>query len=162
VVAEMITESVYPQEELAIYSQNSQQRLKVALQKNDFVAGRLIDACLFGEKHPYGTYNNLEDYAALQREELSAFYDHYYRNGRCVIFVAGKIPGNLLEQLENIFGKLPLRSHNSPEKEIMHALEPSSQKKQLVINDPNGVQAAIRILRPFPIASIPIFRKYWY
>ena len=29
VVAEMITDSIYPEEELAIYKQNSQQRLKV-------------------------------------------------------------------------------------------------------------------------------------
>lgn len=159
VVAEMISESVYPQEELSIFIQNSQQRLKVGLQKNDFVAGRLIDAYLFGENHPYGKYNNLEDYAALQREDLVKFYQHYYQNGRCVIFVAGKIPADLLNQLEQQFGKLPLRSHTSEEAQIVHPLEPAAQKKFSVTNDPDGVQAAIRIVRPFPNRHHPDFQK---
>ena len=54
VVAELITDAVFPGEELAIYQQNSQQRLKVNLQKSEFVAGRLIDSFLFGPAHPYG------------------------------------------------------------------------------------------------------------
>ena len=159
VVAEMITEAVYPEEELAIYSQNSQQRLKVGLQKNDFVAGRLIDSYLFGEKHPYGTYNNLEDYSALRREELVSFYNQYYKNGRCIIFAAGKIPRDLEQQLENNFGKLPIHSHRSAAKEIIHPLQPAAQKKYVITNDPNGVQAAIRIVRPFPNRLHPDFQK---
>jgi len=159
VVSEMITEAVYPEEELAIYSQNSQQRLKVGLQKNDFVAGRLIDSYLFGEKHPYGTYNNLEDYAALRRDELVSFYNQYYKNGRCIIFAAGKIPGDLEQQLENYFGKLPIKSHRSAGNEIIHPLQPSAQKKYVITNDPNGVQAAIRIVRPFPNRQHPDFQK---
>jgi len=159
VVAELITEAVYPEEELAIYSQNSQQRLKVGLQKNDFVAGRLIDSYLFGEKHPYGTYNNLEDYAALRREELVSFYNQYYKNGRCIIFAAGKIPGDLEQQLENYFGKLPIHSHRTTGNEIIHPLQPSAQKKYVITNDPNGVQAAIRIVRPFPNRQHPDFQK---
>ena len=63
VVAEMMQDATFPQEELDIYKQNAQQRLKVNLQKGEFVAGRLIDAYLFGENHPYGKYMNLEDYA---------------------------------------------------------------------------------------------------
>ena len=159
VVAEMITEATYPEEELATYSQNSQQRLKVGLQKSDFVAGRLIDAYLFGEKHPYGTYNNLEDYSALKREELTALYNRYYKNGRCIIFVAGKIPPTLVKQLEDHFGKLPLRSHRTPEKEIVHIVQPAKEKKHFITNDPDGVQAAIRIVRPFPNRHHPDFQK---
>ncbi len=159
VVAEMITDAVYPEEELAIYSQNSQQRLKVGLQKNDFVAGRLIDSYLFGEKHPYGTYNNLEDYAALRREELVSFYNQYYKSGRCIIFAAGKIPADLEQQLENHFGKLPIHSHHSAGNEIIHPLQPAAQKKYVITNDPNGVQAAIRIVRPFPNRLHPDFQK---
>ena len=67
VVAEIITDSVFPEEELLIYKQNSQQRLKVSLQKCEFVAGQLIDAYLFGEDHPYGKYSRLEDYEAIAK-----------------------------------------------------------------------------------------------
>ncbi len=88
VVSELIQDSVFPQEELNIYVQNAKQRLKVNLQKGEFVAGRLIDAYLFGEDHPYGKYTNLEDFAGVTREDVVSFYNNHYKEGRCVIFLA--------------------------------------------------------------------------
>ena len=108
VVAELISDAQIPEEELSIFRKNMQQRLQVSLMKNDFVAGRLIDAFLFGEQHPYGKYSSMEDYAALQRADILAFYQRYYQRGRCAIFVAGKIPSDLMSQLEKYFGQLPL------------------------------------------------------
>ena len=159
VVAELVTDSVFPQEELNIYQQNSQQRLKVNLKKGEFVAGRLIDAYLFGNDHPYGKYMNLEDYSAVQREDVVSFYDRYYRQGRCVIFVAGKLPANLINTLEQHFGTLPLKGHTAPGENIQHPLQPAAQKKYQIINDKEGVQSAIRIARPFPNRHHPDFQK---
>ena len=159
VVAEIITGSVFPEEELLIYKQNAQQRLKVSLQKCEFVAGQLIDASLFGENHPYGKYSKLEDYDALQREEILEFYKEYYQNGRCVIFAAGKLPSDLPEQLEQYFGKLSLRAHTSKDQIVTHAVTPATEKKQHITIDPQGVQTAIRIARPFPNRHHPDFQK---
>lgn len=159
VVAEVVQESTFPQEELNIYVQNSQQRLKVNLQKGEFVAGRLIDAYLFGEKHPYGKYLNLEDYATVQREDVQAFYDTYYRNGRCVIFAAGKLPKDFIESLEKYFGHLPLKARTGAAEAIQHPLQPAVQKKYKIINDPDGVQSAIRLARPFPNRHHPDFQR---
>jgi len=159
VVAEIITDSVFPEEELLIYKQNSQQRLKVSLQKCEFVAGQLIDAYLFGNDHPYGKFSRLEDYEALQREEIQRFYKEYYQNGRCVIFAAGKLPPDLPEQLEQYFGKLPLRAHTSKDKIVTHPVTPATEKKQHITIDPQGVQTAIRIARPFPNRHHSDFQK---
>ena len=159
VVAELIADSILPEEEMNIYKVNAQQRLKVSLQKSEFIAGRLIDAYLFGETHPYGKYNNLEDYAALQQADLFDFYKRYYREGRCVIFVSGKIPSTLVPQLELHFGKLPLRNHREGSGDPVHQPQPAEQRKSFVINDPDGVQAAIRIGRPFPGRHHPDFQK---
>jgi Predicted Zn-dependent peptidases len=159
VVAELVTGSVFPEEELAIYKQNAQQRLRVNLAKSEFVAGRLIDAYLFGENHPYGKYLNLEDYDAVQRNTLLQFFDTYYRHGRCVIFAAGKLPANLISSLEQHFGKLPMKGHTAETKTVQHALQPAAQKKYNIVNDPDGVQSAIRIARPFPNRLHPDFQK---
>lgn len=158
-VEELITESAFPQEELDIFKQNSQQRLKVNLQKSDFVAGRLIDAQLFGDKHPYGRYSMPEDYAALQREQLVEFYENYYKKGNCVIFIAGHIPEDLLAQMESLFGGLPLQPHHSLIAQTDHPIVRATEKKTFIQNDPNGVQAAIRIARPFPNRHHPDFQK---
>jgi zinc protease len=114
VVAELIMDSVYPQEELDIYKKNGQQRLQVSLKKSEFVAGRLIDAYLYGKDHPYGKYSSLEDYQALEREELLRYYRQYYQQGTVRIIVAGKLPPNLFRELEQYFGHLPLRTPGGP------------------------------------------------
>jgi len=167
VVAELITDSVYPKEELDIYKKNGQQRLQVNLKKAEFVAGRLIDAYLYGPTHPYGKYSSLEDFQALEPEELKAFYDKYYKNGACRIFVAGKLPPGLIGLLEDHFGGLPLHAPAKgtatvppgPLSASTYTITPATQKKYNIVNDPGGVQASIRIARNFPNRHHPDFQK---
>jgi predicted Zn-dependent peptidase len=155
VVRELLTDSVLPEEELATYQQNMKQRLKVNLKKSDFIAGRLIDAYLYGEQHPYGKYTSEEDFNKLNRQQLLDFYDRYYRQGKFVLFVAGKPPADMERLLNENFGDLnndtvaagPISSHRSEE------------KKFRVTNDKDGVQGSIRIARPFPNRHHPDFLK---
>jgi predicted Zn-dependent peptidase len=95
-VEELITDSIFPEEELAIFNKIRNTRLSVSLKKSEFVASRLIDSYLYGEKHPYGKYTSHAEYDALNREELISFYNKYYKNGNCVIFTAGKLPLDFL------------------------------------------------------------------
>ncbi len=157
VVREMITDSVFTEEELDIYKQNSKQRLKVNLQKSDFVATRLIDAYLFGEDHPYGKYTNPEDLDALNSQLLKDFFNQYYLNGQCVIFVSGKLPADIETQLNNAFGNLSLKPFNNQLSTIMQT--PAAEKKYRIQNDADGVQGAIRIARHFPNRHHPDFMK---
>jgi predicted Zn-dependent peptidase len=155
VMREMITDANFPESELDIFKQNSQQKLQVNLKKCDFVANRLIDAYLFGEDHPYGKYLSAENYQALSTDQLKAHFQQYYVNGRAVIFVAGKLPADLFEQLNQQFGDLAITKNGKslPAQQLI----PAVQKKQHISNDPNGVQAAIRIARPFPNRHHPDF-----
>lgn len=159
-VKELVTDAIFPQEELDIFKQNMKQRLTVNLKKSEFVASRLIDAYLYGEHHPYGVYSRHEDWDALQREELVAFYKKYYSEGRCIIFTAGKLPADLPQLLNEQFGHLPL-SRPDLTKVPFHALQPSSEngKPIRLTNDPDGVQGAIRLGRPFPNRHHPDFMK---
>lgn len=156
-VAEILAESVFPQTELEIYRQNQQQRLQVNLRKCDFVANRLIDVSLFGPQHPYGKYTTAPDYDALQREELESFYNDYYVNGKCILFVAGKLPADIYQQLNKNFGSLPFNKDFIMKKK--YDTIPAGEKKSYIINDENGVQAAIRMARHFPNRHHPDFIK---
>lgn len=155
VMREMLTDSVFPEDELDIFKQNSKQKLSVSLQKCDFVANRLIDSYLFGEQHPYGKYLVAEDYDGLTTGQMKAHYQQYYVNGSAVIFVAGKLPADLFEQMNKQFGDLTITPKTG--KPIINIALPASQKQNLISNDPNGVQAAIRIARPFPNRHHPDF-----
>lgn len=157
VVAELITECIFPEEELAIYKQNQKQRLEVNLKKCDFIANRLIDEYVYGFHHPYGKYTSTLDYDQLQRDELTRFYKRFYAEGKCLVFVAGKPPANLAEQLNAGFGHLNLNTKAMPE--IVYNVETADTKKYNIINDPEGVQGAIRIARPFFNRHHPDFQK---
>src|ERR1700761_7930050 len=159
VVAEIISDSVYPTEELEIYKKNSQQRLQVSLKKSDFVAARLIEAYLYGIGHPYGRYSEQGDYQALQREDLTRFFDTFYRHGACRIIAAGKLPADLLSRLEANFGSLPIHAPGKIAARPSFAITPVTEKKHQVSNDPNGVQGSIRIARNFPNRHHPDFQK---
>ncbi len=155
VVREMLADSIFPEEELAIYKKIMQQRLSVNLLKCDFVAHRFIDAYLYGEQHPYGRYSRAEDYEALTRDQLVEFYRKYYQQGKFVIFVAGKLPKNLQQLLDTNFGDLA----NNKVGSFNYSTKPATEKRQRITNDPNGVQGAIRIARPFPNRHHPDFLK---
>ncbi len=157
VVAELVTDSVFPEEEISIFKKNMQQKLQVNLKKNDFVANRLIEAYLFGEQHPYGKYSRVEDYNTLERADIQSYFDQYYRHGRCVIIAAGVLPADLLQQLDAAFGGLAL--NQGPLPEIEHAFQPATEKKYRIANDGAALQGSIRMARPFPTRHHPDFAK---
>ncbi len=157
VVAEILTDAAFEEEEILIYKQNQKQKLEVNLKKCDFVANRLMDKYLFGSQHPYGKFTSANDFDQLQKEELLTFFDQFYRKGRCLIFAAGKLPPDVYHQLNNVFGNIPFNKKPLPE--IQHIPEPAIQKKYEIINDAAGVQGAIRLARPFINRHHPDFVK---
>ncbi len=157
VVAEIIAESIFPEEELALYKQNQKQRLEINLKKCDFVAARLIDEYLFGFDHPYGKYTSTLDFERLERSELTDFFQKFYTNGKCLVFAAGKLPADTAALLNKYFGSLPFTRELPVQRS--YTPQPAQQKSYRILNDPNGVQAAIRIGRPFPGRHHPDFPK---
>ncbi|MFL5741677.1 MAG: M16 family metallopeptidase [Flavisolibacter sp.] len=155
VVRDMLTDSVFPEEEIRIYKQNMKQRLNVNLKKSDFVATRLIDVYLYGEEHPYGRYTRFEDFDSLTREELLQFYRNYYQSGKFILFVAGKVPPNLYELLNKYFGDLVIREVKVDD----ISWKAAEEKKYRVVNDSLGVQGAIRMGTHFPNRHHPDFVK---
>jgi predicted Zn-dependent peptidase len=155
VVSELITDSVFPEHELDIFKQNMKQRLEVNLKKCDFVANRLIDEYLYGIEHPYGKYSTRESYEAITKDKLVEFHRQFYLHGKMVIFVAGAVPADLFQQLNANFGKLPMMQAALPE--FSHSIHPSQNRQFRITNDPNGVQGAIRMARPFITRHHPDF-----
>jgi len=127
----------------------------VNLKKCDFVATRLIDTYLYGEDHPYGRFTRFEDFEGLNREEIVEFYKDYYQKGKFVMFAAGKLPQHIFSLLEQYFGDLPMQQLSL----VNIPPQLSTEKKYRVINDPQGVQGAIRMGTPFPNRHHPDFAK---
>jgi len=155
VVHEILTEAIFPQEELTIYKQNSIQRLLVNERQCDFVANQRIDALLFGEAHPYGRYSKKEKIEAITREDILEFYKRCYKMSQVKIFMAGNVGEQEVKLLDEVFGKAPV-TQSQLASETFSAPAPAD-KKYNIINDPNGVQGAIRVGRLFPNRHHPDF-----
>lgn len=155
IVFELLTDCIFPQEELDLYKQNVIQRLMVSQRECEFIANQRIDAILFGENHPYGRYSKREVIESLQRDDLVQFYNMAYNMDGVKIFVAGKIGEQETGWVNDIFGKLNLQP--SPAGNMVYDINTTEQRKHHIINDEKGVQGAIRIGSLFPNRHHPDF-----
>ncbi|MDQ7949164.1 MAG: pitrilysin family protein, partial [Pedobacter sp.] len=99
----ILNESIFPADELAIYKQNQQQKLKVNLQKNDFLARKTFAHHIFGHT-AYGADISLTDYNALERAELLAYFNAAFTPQNCTVIAAGKFGETEFGLLNDIFG----------------------------------------------------------
>jgi zinc protease len=156
-VYDVIYNSILPQKELDIFIQNSLQRLKMNLQKGDFIANRMIDVYLYGVQHPYGRHSSEADYIAVTQQDCIEFYTKHYMEATFKIFVGGKLPSNIKELLNKFFGQHKIINTSLTVADKNYA--PATQKKYEIINDVNAVQGAIRIGRPFFNRHHPDFKE---
>ena len=156
IIKEIITEAIFPEEELRIYVQNAQQRLAVSLRQAEFVANRNIDALLFGRQHPYGRFTEAIDLKNLSSEALRDFHKKFYHSQNCKMFMAGKIDSTHVALVNSYFGKEAWGEVNVAEP-ILFKTQPSTEKKLRITNDEQGVQGSVRIARHFPNRHHPDF-----
>jgi zinc protease len=142
-LAEVITEPAFPEDELQSFIINSKQRLKVDLSKNDVIAYRTLTEYIFGASHPYGYNSFPHSYEALHRDDLIQHYRTNYVAGNCLLFVSGKFEKDTLDILNQTLGQAIPRGHNPPADMRPEDLSPQS----LHIYQPDTVQTAIRIGR---------------
>ncbi|WP_129022207.1 M16 family metallopeptidase [Edaphocola flava] len=160
VVREIIAEAIFPEEEVNIYKQNALQRLAVNLRQCDFVANRHIDAFVFGRQHPYGRFTEQENVEALSSAVLNDFHKRFYTAANCTIFMSGNFDESNLELLKDNFGKDQWNVQAGAEVSIpLYTKMPDPQLKYRINNDPNGVQGAVRIARPFIHRTDPKFAE---
>jgi zinc protease len=155
VVQQIIQNSTMPEDELQTMKQNSIQRLRVSMKKCDFVANRLIDTYLYGTEHPYGRYTTEAAYEAVTSRQCLEFYNRHYKNGSFKIFAGGKLPANIEPLLNQYFGQHPVTQYSTAQ--TIHPVLEATEKKYRIANDPNGVQGAIRMARPFGNRHHPDF-----
>lgn len=155
IVYEILTEAAFPQEEIDIFKQNSIQRLMVSLRQPDFVANQKIDASLFGAAHPYGRFTSRETIEGITQDALQKHYKENYDLSSAKIFMAGNISEQDTKWVNEIFGKADIGKITPHDREFN--LETSKELKYNIINDPDGVQGAIRIGSLFPNRHHPDF-----
>ena len=145
--AGIIRDPVFPDEELVTYQRTGIQELSVELEKVETVAYRKVTELIFGENHPYG-YNSVEaDYLALQRTDLEAFYDNWYRPENCFIVASGCVDEKVISELNQYLGGQWKRSPDIPGFPAVSHTERDVRPSKMHISHPGSLQTAIKIGR---------------
>ncbi len=148
-IKDILINSNFPEKELQTILQNSRQNLLVSKEKVGFLADERFNNLYFGENHPYGKTTSLKDYDEINREELQAFYKANYKSNNCQIYLAGKLPKDIITQLNQLFGGDDW-SGDIPK--VPKYTLPTFQHLREYTNKPKAVQAAVRF-------AIPLFNK---
>ena len=143
VLREILTDAVFPENELSVFKQNNIQRLAVQNEKVSVVSRKKFNEIIFGAKHPYGHSTTSDDYEQLDRKSLQDFHKRNYNSNGCTVIASGKVDDSSIGLLNKYFGKNDWSS-NKVVRESVPAIQPDPEKKHRV-EKKGAVQSAIRI-----------------
>ncbi len=105
-IRDMISDSIFPEEQLGKYKSSQISKLKINLEKTSFVAKRHILESIFGNKHPYGRVTIPGELESLQREEILEYFDAIVKNRQFTVFASGDLGDREIELINNYLGSL--------------------------------------------------------
>lgn len=110
IIEEIISDSVFGQNEWDVYLQNKKQSFIVNNKKVSFVSRKKFAELLFGNNHPYGHNVTETDFDKLKREDAYDFYKERYNASGTVIVAAGNVTDATLKLIEKHFGSMKSES----------------------------------------------------
>ena len=154
VIRDILTDSVFPEKELATFIRNQQQKLQVSLQKNDIVARRTFNKALFGDTI-YGLAATVDDYKTLHRDDMLHHFKQMYQPSNCTIIIAGKIDKQILDLITATFSSGWVDTSSKTDTS-QPELTPSAERFYFT-EKPEALQSAIRIGIPVVNRTHPDF-----
>ena len=142
VIKDILTDSIFPEKELATYIRNQQQKLQVSMQKNDYVARRNFNKALYGDTL-YGLGADADTYKTLHREDMLAHFKQMYQPSNCTIIISGKIEPQILELITDTFDKSWTTPDVKPDA-TQPEIKPSTEHFYFT-EKPDALQSAIRM-----------------
>jgi len=144
---EIIQAPSFPEEEFDILKQRVIQTLSVDKQKNSYLSSESFTSVIYGKDHPYSTFINEEDIAALTVSDLREFHSKAYGISTAEIFIAGDLHQEPLEVLLTTFQKNYLEEEKASQS--LQFYQEKASVIELYKASPNTMQASVRIGKPF-------------
>ena len=141
IIEEIISDSVFPEEEWSVYLQNKKQSFIINNEKVSFVSRKKFAELLFGNNHPYGYSVSADDFDKLKREAAFNFYRQSYTAKDAIIMASGNVTDDVLKMLEKHFGNL-----NSETRSSKSEIEKTETAKgEYYIEKEGAIQSALRL-----------------
>ena len=138
---EILSKPTFPEKEFSTIIKNSIQKLEVNLEKTTYLASAKFYESIFTAKHPYGYTVGVEDYKALNRDLLEAFYKEKYSCSPINVYISGKYEEHDVAIIKTALTSLKVESQT-----VNIDIEPPAYKAQNhTIKKEDALQAALRI-----------------
>ena len=103
IIKEILTESIFPQDEAEIILAKWKQRQQINFKKTDYLANRKFRNVLFGNEHPYGKLVEQSDFEKVEITDIIHFYELFIKNKACKIILTGKLQEELVLAIQQTF-----------------------------------------------------------
>jgi predicted Zn-dependent peptidase len=149
-LGEMVTTPAFKPEEIERERKSRLQMLKQQRDVASVTADKVFNIVAEGADHPYGrpTAGTLESIGALTRDDITGFYDSFYRPNNAVVIVVGDVSvDEIVPKLEVALGAwaakpIPAGSRDVPTRP---AAKPIAV---YLVDKPNAAQSEIRVGQP--------------
>ncbi len=159
ILQEILLSANFPEQELKTILKNSQQKLLISLEKNEYLAQRHFNRAIFGDAHPYGYNVQASDYETLDSQTLQNFHKRFYVPNNAELYIAGKLSDRNLQLINRYLGseswqKAPIEAPIPP-------IIPPYQASKKYISKKDSVQAAIRLGQPLFNKTHPDYPAFY-
>ncbi|MFN3315456.1 MAG: M16 family metallopeptidase, partial [Raineya sp.] len=141
IIAEIIFEPTFPQEELTQLKRKQSQDLQINLQKTAFLAGRTFRKAIFGEDNPYGKSIEIEGIEAIDRNDVLSFYENHIQHKLVEILISGNFDEKTLQFVNQYFGQFVPEPIAQPENDFFV----KTQTGSFFTEKPESLQNSIRV-----------------
>jgi zinc protease len=102
-LAEIIHQPLFDQNQFDSLKKKEIQKLELNLEKGGYLSSVGLRSALYGNDHPYGRQNTVDEIKAVELAQLKDFYQSNFSDFD--VFVTGKLPEDFLASLTTEFGQ---------------------------------------------------------
>jgi zinc protease len=151
-ITEILEEASFPAPEFELLKKRTSQNIQVERKKPAYLASELFSKSIYGPHHPYISGLTEAEIAAVDLEQVKAFYKTHFQVNASDIFVCGcasKSDKDLISTwIKNQSNQTALISE-------MPGIQIESGEKKANLPIQGSMQAALRIGRLFPLINEP-------
>lgn len=156
-LTDMITHSVFPQEEVDMYKRNMKQRFLVEFEKVNVQSYQAFNNALFGNDSNYADNTKAEDFEKLQRDSIIEFYDERVKKSLNYIIVSGLIDDDVKREVISNFSTIEIDRKKGSNNLIVYG-DIAEKNDWIKIPGVDNNQVSLRIGTPTVVAG---HKDYW-
>lgn len=141
-ILDLLKDPLFPEKELKVIKEQERQNFLHRIQKVKIQAQRVFNQEIFGKAHPYGTQAEVEDFDAINRDDLISFFKSHFLWSQAKIYVSGWVNSPILELLNLHFGQVSIETNASISTELQIQQLPP---KEVFIEKQEALQSALRL-----------------